>query len=430
MVSNDFDGFCHSDEPLAYPGTPPKYSSASGVVLVDDDGREYIDAIAGTFNVSLGYGQQDVVEAIQRVLASGLCHVSSSVANDEVSQAAKKLVEIAPGDSNICHLSGSTGGSTAIEQAIRHSLAKTGGGAVLCFNGGYHGQTMTTAAVSGVELIRARLPDSRLPVIRIDPPDCYRCPVGRDRTTCDIECAGLVQDAIWSAGMKVSMMIAEPILGVGGGITAPEEYWVRVKATLEKHSVQLILDEVQTFGRAGSFFAASYYNITPEFIVTAKGITGIGIPGAGALLAKRSDAILRDGERSLTGGGSPIVCAAIAATITVMQQEQFFPRMMASAALLRERLAKIESEYDAVGAIRGIGLMTGFEIVKSKQSRERDNDLALKIKKCALENGLILRLSHFNAGGFVKIRPALTISVDEITELCDRLEFALSKVLR
>ena len=191
-----------------------------------------------------------------------------------------------------------------------------------------------------------------------------------------------------------------------------------------------MFDEVQTFGRTGHFFAAQYYNVDPNIIVVAKGISGIGVPAAGALLLEKKFALLNQGERSLTWGSNNLTCAAIETTIRVMSAPNFWESTREAGHVLNLELRKLERKYPFIGAVRGTGLMTGLEIVVSKDSKIPNNKLARKIINCAMKNKLIVRLSEYGHGSFVKVRPPLIISSSEVRSLCNLLDYSISQAIQ
>jgi putrescine aminotransferase len=225
----------------------------------------------------------------------------------------------------------------------------------------------------------------------------------------------------------VAAFVAEPIMGAGGGIIPHRRYWPKVAEELHKRNVLLVFDEVQTFGRTGEFFAADYFDASVDMVAVAKGISGIGVPGTGGLLLRHSMCVLDSGERSLTWGGSNIVAAAIVATIREMKRPGFMKQVARVGYFINTELQRMCATYDFVGCVRGVGLMTGLEIVESKQSRRPNIPLAARIIDLCRESGLLLRQSAYEHGSFVKVRPALTITQDEARELCRRLERALQK---
>ena len=422
-----------AESALSYPAGPPKFVSAAGCHLVDATGESYLDGCAGTFNISLGYGHPAVTKAVAEVMATGLPHLPSSFHHQRIESAARALVDIAPRPISHCHFKGSTGGSTAVEQAMRHAWVATGKRTFVAFRGSHHGQTIATTSLSGMPFRRNRLPTVPVPVVHVDPPDCYRCPWGKNPTTCNVDCIDAIERAIDSAPTgenDTAAFIGEPILGAGGGISPPKHWWAELQSRLSARHIMLILDEVQTFGRTGSFFAAEYYGLEPDLIAVGKGISGIGIPGAAALLMTDCFRLLSAGERSLTFAGSVLASAAIEATISVMREHSFFESARRSAEVLAERLLGMEREFECIGTVRGFGLMTGIELVRTRASRAPDVALTHRIIEECMKNRLLLRTSLYGRGAFVKIRPPLVISEDEVHDLCDRLHHSLIAALK
>lgn len=215
----------------AYPPGNPTFVKGYGINLVDDCGTEYMDAVAGTFNHTLGYGHIKVTEAVCEVLKSGLCHLSSAFTHPEVEGAHADLVAIAPPNLDRCHSKGSTGGSTAIEQAIRTAWCVTRKTSLMTFRNSHHGQTLATTSVSGMPFRKDRIRTISLPVVQVPAPDCYRCPVGKRPETCKLECVETVEQALDhppGGEGDFAAMIAEPILGAGGGNCPPSRLLVRI----------------------------------------------------------------------------------------------------------------------------------------------------------------------------------------------------------
>lgn len=397
----------------AYLGDPIRVASADGLWLTAEDGKRYIDACAGTFNVGPGYKHPIVIEAVQAAISSGLLHGSGILRPAIIDRAEAELASIAPSPIDRCHLKGSTGGSTAVEQAVRHAWAVTGRSGIIAFQDGHHGQTIFASLASGMEFRSSRIRGVTADIIRVPPPDCYQCPFKKDPETCKMECAAAIADAIdeRTAGRdhNIAAMVAEPILGAGGGVIPPNGYWEIVSEILRKKEILLIADEVQTFGRVGCFFASSYFNSQPDIIAVAKSISGIGVPGSGAVLLQTKHCILTESERSLTWGGSHLVAAAIVATLSVMSSHGFFDRTREVAAKLAESLERICRTHEMVGLVRACGLMAGIEIVASKQTRETAARRAKMLVDQCRATGLLLRQNDYGFGGFIEIRPAFSL---------------------
>jgi 4-aminobutyrate aminotransferase len=410
----------------AYHASGIVVAHAHGVRITGEDGQEYLDACSGTFNVGLGYGNAVVARAIVNAIETGLLHGSSSLRTHTVMEAEKRLCDIAPIGLDRVHLKGCTGGSTAFEQAVRHAWAVTGRNKIVGFRGGHHGQTIASSILSGMSFRKERLRHVAMEYEDVPAPDCYRCPYGRQETTCHVECATAVIRAVRPThGHLAAAFVAEPVLGAGGGIVPPAKFWLKVADELSRLKVPLIADEVQTFGRVGGYFASDYYQIKPTIITLAKSLSGIGLPGAGAVLLPRDFCVLDEGERSLTGGSASIVCAAISATLDIMSAPGFFKHVEIVASAIDSRLTKIAANSSKIGLVRAAGLMTGIELVDSKTSRTPDPKFAKALVNACKRNGLLVRQSEYGRGSFVKIRPALTTQVSEAEEMCDRLSFSV-----
>jgi len=414
----------------AYPTDAIRVAKALGVHITDESGRLFLDGCSGTFNVGLGYGHPAVIRAISSVLEEGMLHGSSILRTRHIDDAERQLVAIAPEGLDACHLKGSTGGSTAVEQAIRHAIKATGRRGIMVFDNGHHGQTLATSHLGS-----ERSPtDNAFGVMHVKAPDCFRCPFGQDSRTCSRQCVQHVADAIDAATRAnrkecpVAAMLAEPILGAGGGVVPPPGYWPAVAEILRERGILFIADEVQTFGRSGQFFGSVAAGITPDFIALAKSISGIGVPGAGAILLPSAQCEVPPLGRSLTSAGSSLACAAIVATLDVMSCEGFFEHTLRVADVIGDRLSRTKRRHGIVGWVRSCGLMAGLEIVRSKDNLEASPATASAIVKDCRSRGLIVRQSFKGSSAFIKLRPALTVSLSEAEEMCDLLEASIANV--
>lgn len=411
----------------AYSSEGLTITHAHGLWVTADDGRQYLDACSGTFNVGLGYGHDAVISAIKRTLDLGLLHGSSSLSTAFVDDAEALLAAIAPSGLDRVHLKGCTGGSTAVEQALRHAWAFTKRTRVVSFTGGHHGQTIVSSLASGMEFRKRRLRHVVIPITNVPAPDCYRCPFGKHQDSCNVECADEVIRAATVPNDKAAAFLAEPVLGAGGGVIPPRSFWQKVAEGLDSAGVPLVLDEVQTFGRLNGFFGADYYGIRPTMIAIAKSISGIGLPGAGALLLPKELCILDQGERSLTWGASSVAAAAVSATLRVMSSDGFFASVQHVGEVLHDGLLKLMAESQFVGCVRSIGLMSGVELVRSRESRQPYPEFAAAVIRECKTVGLLVRQSEYGQGAFLKIRPALTATTDDVLEIVRRLSVALNR---
>lgn len=423
-------------------------SEAKGVHVYSQHGREYIDACSGTFNVLLGYAHDRVMEAVHETLfLNGLSHHSSQIDSVPVESAKESILSVASSarktrNLTVVDLKCATGGSTAVESAVRRAWC-FGKRTVITIRGSHHGQTLASSLFSGMAFRRERIP-FHIPVTQIDAPDALLH--GRRRKDAVSQSLKQLRLAIEEAptgAADVACLILEPVLGCGGGQTFPREWLSGLQETLNQFDIPLIVDETQTFGRiGGSALACSYYGIEPDMAVLGKGLSGIGLPATGAVLMKPKFDCLLPGEQSLTGGCNPVVCSAISATIRTLQTDltgvgdtTLLQDVCRKGEFLRSCLNELKQQFSCITAVRGQDLMTGLHVSSSPQTwcpstepTESDCRLAEELVNAAFEHGLLTRTAGYGRIPFIKVRPALTISDAEITELVDRLGFAFESV--
>ncbi|WP_343692608.1 aminotransferase class III-fold pyridoxal phosphate-dependent enzyme [Chitinophaga sp.] len=403
--------------------TQVQFNKGKGIRLYTPEQDEYIDAVSGTFNLALGYSYPELVDALKTQLED-LIHVSSSFTGDLAQQVLDSILAHAP-----AHIT--TGwmrdiiGSTANEGAVKIANKYNGRNEVISLSLSHHGQTLFATAISGNAFRRKSFPHTVVTQNGIVPaPYCYRCPFSaKGAPACGFLCTEAIHDyAEYAASGGVSCIIIEPILGNGGNIIPPDGYFERVRKICDELDIVLIADEVQTgIGRTGHMFASEYYDIRPDIITLAKGLGGIGIPAA-AILYTPELAVLEKFEHSYTSGGNLLSLTASQKTMEIVSREGFLENVRENGVVLGRLLNNLKEKYsDVIGDVRGIGYMWGLEII----DKDGAPDVALtnKIIDSGLENHhLILRGSRYGFGNVVKVRPSLTATVDDIEEICARLD--------
>ena len=256
---------------------------AEGNYFFDCDGKKYLDFTSQFLFNSLGNGHPRVVSAIQEQTAT-MASINSQFATRPKAMYGKMLADIFPGDLNKVFFS--TGGTEANEGAIKIARKVTGKHKILSRYRSYHGSTYGAMSLCGE--YRNWSYDPSLPgFVRCLEPYCYRCPFGHTYPSCDIQCARHVEDVIRREGgaRYVAAFFAEPIFGPGGIIVPPDEYWPIVREICDRYEVVLVSDEVMTgFGRTGKWFGVEHYDVVPDMMTMAKGITGGYVPlGATAM---------------------------------------------------------------------------------------------------------------------------------------------------
>ncbi|CAM4335370.1 4-aminobutyrate aminotransferase [Pedobacter westerhofensis] len=393
-----------------------------GIHLYTSQNEDYIDAVSGTFNISLGYSHPELVDVLKKQVEA-LIHVSSSFTGTIAQDVLDDILAVAP-DYLTHGWMRDIIGSTANEGAVKIANKYNGKSEVISLSLSHHGQTLYTTGISGNAFRRKSFPNTiAIQHGTVPAPYCYRCPFGAmGAPECGYLCAEAIYDyADYGSSDNISCMIIEPILGNGGNIIPPEGYFERIRRICDELEIVLIADEVQTgIGRTGYMFASEYFDINPDIITLAKGLGGIGIPSA-AILYKPQFDVLEKFEHSYTSGGNLLSLAAARKTIEVISREGFLESIRANGEFLGRGLQELKERYGhIIGDVRGIGYMWGLEIID--QDNAPDTALTNHILDIALEDQhMIMRGSRYGFGNVVKVRPALTTTVEEIEEILFRL---------
>ncbi|MBB6127814.1 aspartate aminotransferase family protein [Mucilaginibacter lappiensis] len=405
------------------------FTKGSGIRLYTPENEEYIDGASGTFNLSLGYSHPELVEVLKQQVEN-LIHVSSAFTAELAQQVLDCILDEAPEHITDGWMRDIIG-STANEGAVKIANKFNGKNEVVSLSLSHHGQTLYTTNISGNAFRRKSFSNTISTKNAIVPaPYCYRCPFSaKGPGQCGFLCAEAIYDYVeYGSSGSVSAMVMEPILGNGGNIVPPDGYFEKVRQICDELDITLIADEVQTgIGRTGYMFASEHYDIKPDIITLAKGLGGIGIPAA-AILYKPEYAVLEKFEHSYTSGGNLLSLTASQKTMEVVSREGFLENVRSSGIVLGELLNKLKENYPRIiGDVRGIGYMWGLEIIDKDGAP--DPALTNKIIDVAFENhSLILRSSRYGFGNVVKVRPALTATVDDIEEIYSRLNKLFSQI--
>lgn len=413
-------------------------SGAQSTILVrgegsrvwDQDGAEYIDALAGLFCVNAGYGRREIVEAIANQLLA-IPYVSPfSFPSTPMIQLAAKLAELSPmGPRTRTFFT--TGGSDAVEAALKLAKAyqrKQGFAErykVIARRVAYHGTSMGALSVNGNTGIRNGF-GPLVPGARHAPlPHRYRCNSCALSASCLGMCADEIEQLIEFEGPEtVAALILEPVQNSGGAIVPPPGYLQRVREICDRFGIVLIADEVICgFGRVGAWFGSTAFGVTPDIMTCAKGITS-GYAPLGAVMVRKeiADAFLGDETNKfvhgVTFGGHPASCAAALANIAILEREQLPERAaVVGDYLLRELHAAI-GDHPNVGDIRGKGMFVAIELVRDRVSRaplEEANLMGWLSDQCK-RRGLICRADD-RLDPVVQLAPPLNTPKSDIDEI-------------
>ncbi len=437
----DNDHFLHPWEAMANLGHADRTISmrAEGIYVYDQDGRRLIDGPGGMWCSQIGYGRRDMAEAIADQVMKLSYHSPWNTAGEPSALLARKLAALAPGDLN--HVSFTTGGSTAVDTAIRFThffnnlLGRPEKKRVISREKAYHGSTYLSATVTGKERsktlfdIEARLTHF-LPNVNpnLRPPEMSEAEWCREKVA-DLE------NAILELGPDtVAAFIAEPILASGGVIIPPEGYFKGCWEVCRKHDVLFIADEVVTgFGRLGHWFASEdVFGVVPDMITCAKGLTSGYLPLGACLISDRLLEMIRVRAKpdllfnnGYTYSGHPVCCAAALKSIEIIEREGILEHVREISPYFLERLGALES-FPIVGDARGIGLVGCVEgrLDGDGDRLALDRDIGHRIDRKCEALGLIVR-PLLNMCVF---SPPLVITRRQIDEMFDILEEAIREV--
>ncbi len=399
---------------------PNLLTKAEGCWLFDAEGNKFLDFSSQLICSNLGHGHPKITQAIGNQ-ATKIGFVQSAFATEPVARAAQLIAQITPGDLTKVFLSSS--GCEANEAAIKTARFFTGAHKILSRYRSYHGATYGAIALTGDPRRWCAEPGGVPGVIMAPDAYCYRCPFGKEYPDCGITCAEYVDYMIEyeGGGDKVAAMIVEPVVGSNGVIVPPDEYLPRLREICDTWDVLLIADEVMSgFGRTGEWFAVNHWNVVPDIMTLAKGITGAQIP-LGATVMKKKVADYFDDHLFCHGHtyvAHPLPCAAAVAAIEVYKEENIIERARKMGKYLGTRLMELKDNHPSVGDIRGKGLFWAVEPVKNRKTKEPFCRVAQKfeqttmntLSKEAMKRGVFL----LNIINILMVAPPLIVTEGEI----------------
>jgi len=430
----------HQLHPTYHPKThanPLVIEKGEGVWLHLTDGRKILDGMAGLWNVNAGYGREEIAKAAyDQMKALAFTSNFSGMTNLPSVQLADKLAGFAYEGLNTTFFT--SGGSESNDSAFKTARyywkrkGKPGKYKVIARKGAYHGVTLTATFATGLEKYHTMFGPAPEGFIHIPAPNPYRYEGQlKDGETVGQAAARELESAILREGADtVAAFIAEPVMGVGGVVIPPDDYFPLVRQICDKYEILFIADEVITgFGRTGEWFALKHWNVKPDILSFAKAITS-GYAQLGGI--QISDDIRETMESAAdteaymhgyTYSGHAMACAVGLKNLEIMEREEFPKRARELGKRLLEGLKKLE-EFSFVGDVRGLGLVYGVEIVSDKNTKAADVATTMKIFKAAEAHGLRSR----PLGNTLAFSPPLSITEDEVDEIVKRLGAAMDGV--
>ncbi|HTW65430.1 MAG TPA: aminotransferase class III-fold pyridoxal phosphate-dependent enzyme [Bryobacteraceae bacterium] len=350
--------------------SPLHVVDAEGCEFIDSAGKRYLDFSSQLMCVNLGHKNAAVIEAIAEQ-ARTLPYIAPGYATTVRAELSRLLLEVLP--SGLEKFFFTTSGTEANEAAIKIARMFTGKTKVIARYRSYHGSTMASIAATGDPRRWPLEPAAKGQGVVFAPEvHCYRCPIRHHYPGCNIACADYVEHMIENES-DVAAVLVEPVVGTNGVLAPPPEYFPRLRAICDRHNVLLIADEVMSgWGRTGQWFAVNHWNVQPDILVTAKGITSAYVPlglcaTTGRIASYFDDHYFAHGH---TYEAHPMTLAPAIATIREMQRLNLVERAREVGQYLGEKLAALAANHPSVGDVRGLGLFWAVDLVKNRESKE------------------------------------------------------------
>lgn len=414
----DMAHIIHPHATIGAPTKPLIIVRGEGARIWDIDGKEFIDGTCGLWQCAVGHGRPELADAAARQLREIEFYPSFwDLSNEPAIKLAARLVELAPEGLN--HVFFTNGGSEGVETAVKlvrlawHHQGQPDRTVILSRKAAYHGMGSASLAATGIPPLKEGFGPLAPGFVHLTTP--HELALGADATDTLIE---ELQRTIAEIGPeKIAAFIGEPVLGVGGMIPPPSDYWPRVQEVLRPHGILVVADEVVTaFGRTGRWFGSQTYGIQPDMVVTAKALTSGYIPMGAVLIGDRMIDLLRGRafRHGFTYNGHPTGAAVALANLDIIERERLIDRVNELGPYMLEHLKPLE-DLPAVAQVRGIGLMLGIEIKA---------DDASPVARGARDAGVIVRAT----GQKIVLSPPFVIEREQIDRIAEVLRRELEQL--
>jgi taurine---2-oxoglutarate transaminase len=394
----------------------------------NSEGKKYLDFSSQLINMNIGHQHPKIIAAIKEQ-AEKLCYITPSYASEPRALLAELIAKHTPGD--LCKTLFTLGGAESNDNAIKIARAYTGRFKLLARYRSYHGATYGAISLTG---------DPRRPpvepgipgVVHVFEPYCYRCSFGKSYPGCGLECAEHVREVmLYEDPKSIAAFFVEPVTGTNGVFVPPKEYLPRIREICDEFGVLLIADEVMTgWGRTGKWFGVDNWNVIPDMMTMAKGVTQGYIP-LGAVVVNEKIADFFDENMlwcGLTYSGHPLACATGVATVKVYEEENLIENSAAMGKILKKRLDEIIAKHPSVGEVRAIGLFAAIELVKDRTTKEPlapwngpDPGIIGQIANCLKEKGVYV----YPRWNYLFLAPPISINEEELKFGLDAIDACL-----
>lgn len=412
--------------------TPLHIVDAEGCFFTDAAGKRYLDFSSQLMCVTLGHKNQAVIKAIADQ-AQSLSYIAPAFATEVRAELSSLLLDVLP--AGLEKFFFTTSGTEANEAAFKIARMVTGKTKIIARYRSYHGSTMGAIAATGDPRRWAMEPAGKIPGVIFAPEvNCYDCPMMHTYPECGIACVEYIEHMIENEG-DVAAILVEPVVGTNGVLVPPPEYMPRLREICDRHQVLLIADEVMSgWGRTGKWFAMDHWNVKPDILVTAKGITSAYVPLGLCATTMKIAAYFDDHffSHGHTYEAHPLTLAPAIAAIHEMKRLNLVERAHEMGDVLGTALANLATRHPSVGEVRGLGLFWALELVKNRESKQPFNTkadkvsgkpmLVEKITADLMKHGVFMQawLSH------LVIAPPLIITKEEIDQAIAALDRSLS----
>ncbi len=393
---------------------------AKGAILTDVEGKEYIDFAGGIGVANVGHCDEEILKAIQDQVQKYIHTCFHVVMYEPYVELAKKLNAITPGNFPKKTMFANSG-AEAVENAIKIARHATDRPATIAFEDAFHGRTLLALSLtSKMKPYKFGFAPYAPEIYRMPYAYCYRCAFGLEYPSCEIRCAYFLRDFFQNhiSAEQVAALIVEPVLGEGGFVVPPKEYFKILYKICQENGIVFVADEVQTgFGRTARMFAIEHYEVEPDIVVMAKSLAG-GLP----LSAITGKAELMDhpqvGGLGGTFAGNPVACQAALAVLDQFAKKDLLSRAGTIGKKVLERFKELQSRYPIVGDVRGLGAMVGMELVVDRKTKGPATTLTKQLVNRCREKGLLMIAAgtHSNI-----IRPLMPLVITD-----EQLEKGLS----
>ena len=411
----------------------------SGIYVYDDQGRAYIEAMAGLWSVAVGFGEDRLVQAAARQMSKlPYYHTFSHKSHEPSIELAEKLVKMSP--DGLDHVFFTSSGSEANDTVVKfvwyynNSLGRPQKKKFIARNGGYHGITVASGSLTGLQ-VNQRGFDLPLPFVKhVTCPHHYRfAEAGESEEAFADRLAAELEATILAEGPEtVAAFIGEPLMGAGGVLAPPGAYWRKMQEVCRRHDVLIVADEViNGFGRLGTLFACEHYGIQPDILVLSKQITSSYQPLAAVLVSDALYQGIADQTKRLgnfghgfTASGHPVATAVALENLAIIEERGLVANAARVGAHLQASLRRF-ADHPLVGEVRGVGLIAAVELVADKASKAKfdpPGKVGLYLFERAHEHGLIIRAVQDS----IAFCPPLIITPAQVDDVVRRFEHALA----